>query len=367
MKRNELKNLIKEMILNETPDSVQLKATGMVVAKWHFGDARPFGYKNGKMRIGDRAKTHHDITNIYNDLGGKTLSRKDYKYSGRLWMNKKIISFWDYPPFGELKKVLADIEKEMKYRYGVTINLSSYKMDIPAGTIDGDYAEELDDSWGLDYTFGSSRSSDKPVTYKTATNQGAIGSKYWEDRSYLYSVKNVLKPNFELKGQGTEWKRSEKVIQVDKDIQHQIPAMLRKGAADKLSPEAKKDLWNYFKRKGSLSKDEKRMWNLINKQMKESLGYNLVDMINEYYRPKVFTLEEGTGILTEAPHVSVGEKVIDLEFERGKIEGFKRIVAIIIGKEVVDKYGNRFKLTSPKEIAQFISVISRNSQVKQEL
>lgn len=79
---------------------------------------------------------------------------------------------------------------------------------------------------------------------------------------------------------------------------------------------------------------------------------------------KLFTIEEGSGIISEAPHIQVGDQVIDLEFERDKTEGLKKILRAIVRQELTDKYGNRFKLRSSSEVEEFISVIMRNSQVK---
>ena len=75
-------------------------------------------------------------------------------------------------------------------------------------------------------------------------------------------------------------------------------------------------------------------------------------------------LKEGTGLLIEAPHISVGDKVIDLEFEKDKNEGIKKIIKAIMKQEITDKYNNKFKLTSDKEVTEFINKIMKNSQIK---
>lgn len=81
-------------------------------------------------------------------------------------------------------------------------------------------------------------------------------------------------------------------------------------------------------------------------------------------RKKLFTIAEGSGIITEAPHIEVGDQVIDLEFERDKTEGLRKILRVIIRQEITDKYGNRFKLRSNSEVEEFIDKIMRNAQVK---
>lgn len=79
---------------------------------------------------------------------------------------------------------------------------------------------------------------------------------------------------------------------------------------------------------------------------------------------KLFTIAEGSGIISEAPHIQVGDQVIDLEFERDKTEGLRKIIRAIVRQEITDKYGNRFRLRSSSEVEEFISVIMRNAQVK---
>jgi len=72
-------------------------------------------------------------------------------------------------------------------------------------------------------------------------------------------------------------------------------------------------------------------------------------------------------IICETPHIAVGEKVIDLEFERNRDEGLRKILQAIMGDEITDKYGNNFKLTNYKEISQFIKKLMRNAQVRRAI
>lgn len=68
--------------------------------------------------------------------------------------------------------------------------------------------------------------------------------------------------------------------------------------------------------------------------------------------------------LSEAPHIEVNDKVIDFEFEKDKNEGLKKIIKAIMKQEISDKYGNKFKLTSDREVEEFIKKIMRNPQIK---
>jgi len=82
---------------------------------------------------------------------------------------------------------------------------------------------------------------------------------------------------------------------------------------------------------------------------------------------KFFTLEEGSGILAEAPHIAVGDQVIDFEFEKDKVAGLKKIIKAILKQEITDKYGSKFKLTSDSDVNEFIKKIMKNPQIKRML
>jgi hypothetical protein len=78
-----------------------------------------------------------------------------------------------------------------------------------------------------------------------------------------------------------------------------------------LDAKGKKDLWDYFKNKHNLDPEEKRMYSMIQRNMKREdvdiyVGNNKM-IIKE--RKKLFTLEEGTGILNR-----VSRKVDDTDW-----------------------------------------------------
>ena len=89
---------------------------------------------------------------------------------------------------------------------------------------------------------------------------------------------------------------------------------------------------------------------------------HLTDMEKQHV--KEWILEEGTGLLTEAPHIEINDKVIDFEFEKDKVAGLKKIIKAIMRKEISDKYGNKFQLKSDKEVNEFIETIMKNPQIK---
>lgn len=364
--------------VKESPDGVFVghgdkKRTN--VTDWRDLDAIVFGFDSGNAYIAPEPRMTHtdmgiisispsyyieslnmtedEIADYYGDIIG--FDRANFEYPGRMWTKRKIISFWEYPEFSNLKNVLKKLEDEYKEIYGKPLGIMNFKIEIPADDVSDEY--ERMNSWG---SYSDIMSS--------SANRKAIGGKDWIGGGYLYSIKNVLKPNFKLKGQGKEWKGGTGDIRTNKDIQHQVSPLLKKGKINKLNKKQKQDMWDYFKNKGKLDRDEKKMWKMLSRHMgvKEDREF-IEELIENIELKKTFTLEEGTGILTEAPHIEVGDQIIDLEFEQGKLQGMRRILKILVGIQVEDKYGNIMRLTSPKDVQEFLRKLAKNSQVKREL
>lgn len=78
------------------------------LAYYDDSDAIAFGYYDGKLYIGNDCSDYHCDLN-YGDPG----EREELEYPGRLWYEKKLISFYEYPSKEKLPKVLKDIKKEM--------------------------------------------------------------------------------------------------------------------------------------------------------------------------------------------------------------------------------------------------------------
>ncbi len=57
-------------------------------------------------------------------------------------------------------------------------------------------------------------------------------------------------------------------------------------------------------------------------------------------------------VLQEVPHIEFRDQFIDLEAERHFI--IPRIINILLGKKVKDKYGSEFQLKSDKDIMGFV-------------
>lgn len=80
-------------------------------------------------------------------------------------------------------------------------------------------------------------------------------------------------------------------------------------------------------------------------------------------KKKGLTSESRSGTISEAPHIAVGDKVVDLEFEKDKVAALKNIIRAIMKREITDKYGSSFRLSSDHEVDEFIKKIMSNPQV----
>jgi len=125
---------MKRNILNESPDWIYVpqKNGEPIKTLWNVGDNRAFGYYDGKMYVAEKdGITHGSLSMNYHDpkLPIRT-DRGDFIYPGRFWADKKIISFWVYPPKSKMKKVITDIEKELKTKWGQSIKIwNDYKVE----------------------------------------------------------------------------------------------------------------------------------------------------------------------------------------------------------------------------------------------
>ena len=374
------------LFITESPDQVSVGnefENPKQLFRWSDGgEAFAFGYFKGKMVISQEGGKHSDT--IAHD-------RDRMKFPGRIWTRKKVISFWVYPNISQLKKLLKDLEKtfntvpldnygsddfpddeeyRLKYNNGKRnkprgedygkINLSNWKIEIPAQN-----GQTLND-------FARSQT-------------GVVAQRSWDSRGYLYSLKTVFsgKP---LKGVGEKLKKGEEVS--TQSVDHVKPAMLKKDKMAKMDKRQKTAMYDYFKNKGQMSKEEERMYKMVARSLKkedidiyfdgkrfmfqeamiseEKATEIILTKLEESTR-KTFTLQEGTGILTEAPHISVGDKVIDLEFEKDKVSAMKNILKAIMREEITDKYGSKFKLSNDKEVNEFIAKVMKNPQVRRML
>lgn len=120
--------------IKESPDTI-----GSINLTWEDDGAVPFGYYKNKMRVGPEYETHYDISDLYDDMNGDVYDspeRNDFKYTGRIWVDYEIISFWKYPTPNKMEKVWNDLVKEMKKIHKINIgNYNKYKLETPKGKL----------------------------------------------------------------------------------------------------------------------------------------------------------------------------------------------------------------------------------------
>jgi hypothetical protein len=80
------------------------------------GNTYPFGYYNDEFYIGSEAKTHGsmDIELSKEDLDSGEVLRVLMKYPGRIWIEKKTISFWEYPSKNGFKELIKELEEKLE-------------------------------------------------------------------------------------------------------------------------------------------------------------------------------------------------------------------------------------------------------------
>jgi hypothetical protein len=133
--------------LKESPDVLTIPGGKQL---WYSNeDAVPFGYVNRKLLIGKYGDTHGDIGR---NQSPKILTNRDnMKYSGRIWLNKKVFSLWLYPKTAsEWKRLIADLSK-------------AFKVDIA-----NKFNVELARAWGTD---NDDRRNEKIISVKDLMNR----------------------------------------------------------------------------------------------------------------------------------------------------------------------------------------------------
>jgi len=130
-----MKNILSKKLF-ESPDSIQAldpKYHYMkTIASFDDSDAYPFGFINGKMFVGEAGKTHFDFLppEALNDVEN---NRSIFEYPGRIWIDKKLISFWKYPRSNsQLKSIIKSIENAFKTK-GMNVEIwndPDYRIEV---------------------------------------------------------------------------------------------------------------------------------------------------------------------------------------------------------------------------------------------
>ena len=79
-----------KQILLETPHEITIDGKTIVDLWTDIATSYSFGIYNGNLLISSANKTHWEMRKEYTPRFG-------YKYPGRIWTTKKLISFWEYP------------------------------------------------------------------------------------------------------------------------------------------------------------------------------------------------------------------------------------------------------------------------------
>ena len=206
-----MRKFIKTYKLFESPDSViinknlgwQDKIRGKGYLSWEDRDCISFGYYNndkmsvidkeyikGDIFVGSKSVTHSEMVEEYT---GQYLSYNDenprthLKYAGRLWMNSKVISFWDYPDnYIELRKVLDDIEKELNRKEQINLIIDDSWL-IEVIMVDGDQIINKYKYWGDSEISGDGRYIDNSILIPISNYKGS--SKRSDDELAMKHLK----------------------------------------------------------------------------------------------------------------------------------------------------------------------------------
>jgi len=134
-------NIINEEILNinENPDGLAVynyddegEIENIKHLHYTHKDAYPFASIEGrgdKVYIGAAGDDHISINRNYNIYVTRSLMIND----GRIWLNSKIISFWNYPEKQDFKKIILGLEAEFKAKYKMNIIIwddPNYRLEI---------------------------------------------------------------------------------------------------------------------------------------------------------------------------------------------------------------------------------------------
>lgn len=114
--------------LTESPDRVIIDDDKEL---WYYhDDAITFGFaKANNTLYAEKGKIHVALAKKY----GLGKTRYDFYYAGRLWLDSKIISFWDYPP----KNNFFDLIKELENKLNVKILNNNWLVEVYEDTYEG--------------------------------------------------------------------------------------------------------------------------------------------------------------------------------------------------------------------------------------
>jgi hypothetical protein len=112
------------------------------IAQFDDKDSHSFGLDLavGHMKVSSPGKTHVSMDKEYERSLGYD-EDNDNIYEGRLWKDKKIISFWDYPPPEDFEKVIKSIESELYDKEKIDLDIwndPDWKVEVIISPEDGE-------------------------------------------------------------------------------------------------------------------------------------------------------------------------------------------------------------------------------------
>lgn len=387
--------------------------------KYNDRSAYPFGELNGEFIFGTPGSTHDSMKEPQK---GGAINRSRLKYSGRFWDRDKVITFWEYPPYSKLKGILSSIERDWKKNgHGGKLNIFSFNIELPpeggktlkvgayhygsvvpiSDVLNGKSYYEKEGGnvdTGIEHIkspMEKKRAIDRMMKTKDGRKQlynyyldkGKLSSDELKMWKMIQRSTGIKEGNMKFVIEGDIWylteeddineippelqrlvqKHDEKQIKMGMEAEREH----NKGVTDvvnsnldllKITLAHLEEDPEYYTHLKAMEDKYANEWKNMHEHLKRGIMQENVRIT------KRFTLdEESATLLEEAPHISVGDKTIDLEFEQGKLQGMKRVLNIVLGNQVTDKYGNKFKLEGVKEMKMFLAALARNAQIKSEL
>lgn len=145
--------------INESPDNIKYyRQDGFPIQlNYKSSDAFAFGYFNNHMIVSPEGWSHPKMLEyIIGDYVSDGVE-KYFKYSGRLWLNNKVISFWNYPENkSKLFSILNDIEIKLKKQNNKKINIINDKSwRIEVVKIDDVIKTDLSYDWDFENKYNT--------------------------------------------------------------------------------------------------------------------------------------------------------------------------------------------------------------------
>jgi hypothetical protein len=228
--------------LYENPDSINLIDPNQedfheVIAKMNDVDAYPFGIFNGKMRVAKGTSHKFLLPEIESPKDNYRSSL--FKYPGRIWINKKLISFWTYPPKEEMEDVIIELENAFRDDLGMNIIIwddIDYKIDVYIGG-----KNSLSKLVPLRKYIGSDKRTSQELRMQHAMSPLLKGKKvsYWKPKHYI----------------PLEWRQKIYAESINLPTNHEfIPLDIRKIFCNTRTSEEYDELYQAFVDKSNLNK-----------------------------------------------------------------------------------------------------------------